>query len=254
MDDDVLEEETSIFHKVNELGRNKVLDYQDTWSPTTFSGRLENEISSRCFHHLENEFEKRILDVYGDGNCLYYCLLFQLQVVGMHPDPNNICKKDKTKTLVNKLRRQLQKYYYDYYGLEDNFNMSDPVAAVNTLTENEFRKRKILTDFAQYQGTEFFATERRYNDGEDLNIALIATRMLYDDVKWDAEDIYKEGFLYIRRNPKHNYNWYNDLKASQKVLDNRRIKQPPYPDAHFIIRESIQIPCGLGYFRKPLQR
>ena len=103
MDDDVLEEETSIFHKVNELGRNKVLDYQDTWSPTTFSGRLENEISSRSFHHLENEFEKRILDVYGDGNCLYYCLLFQLQVVGMHPDPNNICKKDKTKTLVNKL-------------------------------------------------------------------------------------------------------------------------------------------------------
>ena len=113
--------------------------------------------------------------------------------------------------------------------------MSDTIAVVNTLTENEFRKRKILTDFAEYQGTEFYAITRRYNDGDTLDIAVTGTRMPYFEVKFNAEEIYEENFMYIRRNPKYNYNWYNDTKLPQDVLDRRKLKQPPCPDAHYII-------------------
>ena len=39
----------------------------------------------------------------------------------MHPDPQNIGKNDNTKTLINKLRKQLQKYYKDHYAEQHNF-------------------------------------------------------------------------------------------------------------------------------------
>ena len=41
--------------------------------------------------------------------------------------------------------------------------------------------------------------------------------------------------MYIRRTPKTNYGWYNDPKLSQEDLENRRDKQPPFPDGHFIV-------------------
>ena len=189
------EEETSLFQRVEDMG--KKLDYEDKHAPETYAGDLENKFVSHSFHHLQDEYDSRILDVYGDNNCLYYCLLFYLQVHGMHPDPQNIGKNDSTKILINKLRQQLQKFYNDYYDTEVNFrNLEDAVAVVNALTENEFRKRKILTDFAQYQGSKFYATGQRYNDGDSLDVAVQGTRIVYDNVKWETADIYKKNYVH----------------------------------------------------------
>ena len=228
------EEAASLFQRVLDMG--KKLDYEDKLAPETYVDHLENKFVSHSFQHLLDKYDRRILDIYGDGNCLYYCLLFYLQVHGMHPDPQNIGKINSTKILINKLRQQLQKFYNDYYDTEVNFrNLEDAVAVVNALTENEFCKRKILTDFAAYQGSKYFATEQRYDDGDFLGVAIQGTRILYDDLVFETTGIYQENFMYIRWNPKANYKWYNDHKLSKKAIKNRQEKQPPFPDGYFII-------------------
>ena len=87
------EKQISLFHIVDAMGKMRILDYQDTMSRQTYSGSLEYEIMSLSYRGLENEYKFRILDVFGEGNCLYYCMLFKLQVRGMHPDPQNIEKR-----------------------------------------------------------------------------------------------------------------------------------------------------------------
>ena len=151
---------------------------------TSYKDRFLHKALDRV-EHCRHE----IFDVFGDGNCLFYCLLLMLKL-----DNNNILSNSPTVTtkfLVRKLRKQLVDYFIERY--EDRNDKASMTLRLEILPPDDDEIRNALKQF--YNHTDDSLAELTFARAEGM-----------DDVEEFKRKTYQEGVKYVRGTPEDNYN------------------------------------------------
>ena len=130
-----------------------------------------------------DDIDHRIVDVYGDGNCLYYCLLFVLKVHKIKLKDSR--RNSSTKTLMKLLQSQLQEFYWENFASEDG---------------DRVKETKLKNCFLSYNEDE--TEEWCCTHGENYSNMLSQTRESWEYLDEIVDDIYKKDFVYVNKNPK----------------------------------------------------
>ena len=106
------EEPSSLF----QINLTETFDYVSEEFKDTLIEERENQYLNGVLAKID-DVDHRIVDVYGDGNCLYYCLLFVLRVhkIQLKGSKSN----STTRTLMKLLRSQLQEFYQENFVAKD---------------------------------------------------------------------------------------------------------------------------------------
>ncbi len=210
------EEPSSLF----QINLTETFDYVSEEFKDTLIEERENQYLNGVLAKID-DVDHRIVDVYGDGNCLYYCLLFVLRVhkIQLKGSKSN----STTRTLMKLLRSQLQEFY------QENFVAKDG---------DRVKKTKLKNYFLSYDDDE---TQDIINThGIEYSNVLMQTRESQKDLDEIVDEIYDKNFEYIKRykTPKQQYNLVLEGEA----------EAPLYPFSHVTLRlfvRKFQIPMVL---------
>ena len=163
---------------------------------------LENRFVHNALRGVEH-CRHEIIDVYGDGNCLFYCLLLQLKLLGRPILKNSDCYNDVVKSFRKSLRDQYKKFY------DGNINMWK--AELNFFITSE-------------EGREEMKTYHRYTDCQ-IDDA-VRSRMLKHELDKELRKVWKGRKLYVKDTPEKNF----------QEIDDGKIPALEPPDGHFVAR------------------
>ena len=180
---------------------DKKIQYIDWWSRHDDASQQEERFIRNAINKVEG-CNYQLIDVFGDGNCLFYCLLLLLRMNG-----EKLCTHPATlmNTFVMKLRKELYDHYEDHY------------------KDNESKSKNHL--FMLDEEGEEFAREKLGFTKRQMNMAKW-TRVNPDEIEISMSWIYDGKVEYVTGTPENNFDLIvNNMKPELEL-----------PDIHLVAR------------------
>ena len=182
------------------------MDYVDWYSQYERASVEENRFIHNCLDEIEH-CEYELLDVFGDGNCLFYCLILMCKVYKRKVYTSG---NMATRTAVLKMREALIGYYNQIF------------------SENDENKQMVFT-YPEQHYRERLKTRHRYSDME-LDM-LMESRMYEHDIHDEVLKVFKP-----HPNKSHNRYGFGTPEEHFKRIDNEKKTALEVADGHFVAK------------------
>ena len=212
-------DEYFLLTRINSMSKRKVSFVQNEMDELV--KEKENQYVHSHLEDFKDYLNYEILEVYSDGNCLYYCMLFLLKVNNMtvHELGNLL---DTSKNLTEKLRENLRDKYIVDYSLLKHYDYHDPPNPC--VDQYRVRYLNVCKHFAKYKGDEIQRCMLARYGGNSMFIS--PTRHHKFQLDKLANQIYKDGTAYVWKTPLQNHNRILEDESLLHIL----------PDSHFTMK------------------